>query len=157
MPSRTHMGQLYYNVPCAQGVPGSVYVCIKILLRRFASADTIAWVVIRKDVAVDSSAKPNVEAAHLAQVDSISMGEKHRESGRIHTDIVNIYVILLYIKTCTAVEKIKRSIHIPRPLQIPGWWRVTSQTNLNFLYYYTSNTTDKSMHENCEWKTGLFH
>lgn len=65
-------------------MPGSIYVCIEVLLRGLAGADTIAWVVIGKDVAVDASAKANVETAHLPQVDRISMGEKHCKSERLH-------------------------------------------------------------------------
>lgn len=61
-------------------MPGSVYVCIEVLLRGLAGADTIARVVIGKDVAVDASAKADVEAAHLPQVDRISMREKDCES-----------------------------------------------------------------------------
>lgn len=69
------MGQLYHNIPCAQGVPGRIYVCVEVLLSGLASADTVAWVVVGKDVAVDASAKANVETAHLAQVDCVTVGE----------------------------------------------------------------------------------
>lgn len=77
MPWRTHLGQWYHHIPRAQGVPGGVYVCIQILLRGLAGADAIARVVVGEDVAVDASAKADVEAAHLAEVDSVAVGEKH--------------------------------------------------------------------------------
>ena len=83
------MGQSYHHLPCAQGMPGSVYVCIEVLLRGFASADSIAGVVVGKDVAVDASAKSDVEAAHLAEVDCIAMREKHCEPER--RDVVKIW------------------------------------------------------------------
>lgn len=78
------MGQLYHDTPCAQGVPGSINVCVEVLLGGLASADTVAWVVIGKDVAVDASAKADVETAHLAQVDSVTVGEEHCKSERTH-------------------------------------------------------------------------
>lgn len=78
------MGQLYSTLPGTQGMPGSVYVCIEVFLRWLSSADTVARVVIGKDVAVDTSAKTNVETAHLPQVDSISMGEEDCKSERTH-------------------------------------------------------------------------
>lgn len=68
------------HVPCAQGMPGRVDVCVQVLLRRLAGADAVARVVVGKDVAVDASAKADVEAAHLAQVHGVTVGEKHRES-----------------------------------------------------------------------------
>lgn len=76
------MGQLYHYIPCAQSVPGRIYVCIEVLLSGLASTDAIAWVVVRKDVAVDASAKADVETAHLAEVDRITMGEEHCKSER---------------------------------------------------------------------------
>lgn len=63
-------------------MPGRIYVCIEVLLSGFASADTVARVIIGKDVAVDASAKADVETAHLPKVNCITMGEEHRESGR---------------------------------------------------------------------------
>lgn len=63
-------------------MPGSIYVCVEVLLSRLASANAIAWVVVRKDVAVDSGAKADVETAHLAEVNSITMGEQHCKSER---------------------------------------------------------------------------
>lgn len=70
------------NIPCTQSVPGSIYVCVEVLLSWLASADAIAWVVVRKDVAVDSVAEANVETAHLAKVNSVSMREQHCKSER---------------------------------------------------------------------------
>lgn len=71
------MGQLCPDVPRAQGVPGGVDVRVEVLLRGFATADTVARVVVGKDVAVDASAESDVEATHLAKVDCITMGEKY--------------------------------------------------------------------------------
>lgn len=80
------MGQLHHHIPCTQGVPGSIYVCIQILLGGLAGADAIARVIIREDVAVDASAEANVETAHLAEVNCIAVGEKHRKpAGMIQT------------------------------------------------------------------------
>jgi len=31
-----------YNIPCAQGVPGSIDVCVEVLLRGLPSAHTVA-------------------------------------------------------------------------------------------------------------------
>lgn len=63
-------------------MPGRIYVCIEVLLSGLASADTVARVIIGKDVAVDASAKADVETAHLPEVNCITMGEEHRKSGR---------------------------------------------------------------------------
>ena len=76
------MGQLYHNIPRAQGVPGGVYVCVQVLLGGLASADAVAWVVVGEDVAVDASPEADVEAAHLAEVDRVPVGEEHGESER---------------------------------------------------------------------------
>lgn len=76
------MSQLYLNKPCSESVPGSINVCIQVFLRRFAGADAVTGVVVREDVTVDASSQPDVEAAHLAQVNSVPMGEKHCESER---------------------------------------------------------------------------
>lgn len=78
------MGQLYDNIPCAQGMPGSIYVCVEVFLSGLASTDTVAWVVVGEDVAVDASAKADVETAHLAQIDCVTVGEEHCKSERIH-------------------------------------------------------------------------
>lgn len=58
-------------------MPGSVYVCIQILLRGFSCADPIAGVIIGEDVAVDASAQADVEAAHLTEIHSVTMGKEH--------------------------------------------------------------------------------
>lgn len=63
-------------------MPGSIYVCVEVLLGGFAWADAVARVVVGKDVAVDSSAEANVEATHLAEVDGVAMGEEHCKSKR---------------------------------------------------------------------------
>lgn len=70
-------------------MPGCIYVCIEVLLSGLASADTVARVIIRKDVAVDASAKTDVETAHLPEVNRITMGEEHRESGRTKESHLN--------------------------------------------------------------------
>lgn len=77
------MGQLIPNIPGAQGVPSSIYICIEILLSGLASADTVSWVVVGKDVAVDASAEADVETTHLAQVDCITVGEEHCKPERM--------------------------------------------------------------------------
>lgn len=66
-------------------MPGSIYVCIEVLLGGFAGANAIARVVVGKDVAVDSSPEADVEATHLAKVDSVAMGEEHCKSKRDDT------------------------------------------------------------------------
>lgn len=66
-------------------MPGSIYVCVEVLLRGLASADSVARVVVGEDVAVDAGAEADVETAHLAQVDGITVGEEHCESERTHT------------------------------------------------------------------------
>lgn len=43
-------------LPGAQGVPGRINISIKVLLRGLASANTVARVIIGKDVAVDACA-----------------------------------------------------------------------------------------------------
>lgn len=58
-------------------MPSSVYVCIQILLRGFPCADSITRVVIREDVAVDTSAQTDVEAAHLTEIHSITVRKEH--------------------------------------------------------------------------------
>lgn len=63
-------------------MPGSIYVCIEVLLGGLAGADAVAWVVVGKDVAVDSSAEADVETTHLAKVDSVAMGEENCKSKR---------------------------------------------------------------------------
>lgn len=78
------MGQLCQNAPCAQGVPGSIYVCVEVLLSGLASADAVAWVVVGEDVAVDASAKTDIETAHLAKIDGVTVREKHCKSERMH-------------------------------------------------------------------------
>lgn len=60
-------------------MPGSIYICIEVLLSGFSSADAVARVIVGEDVAVDSSTKANVETAHLAEIDCIAVGEKHRK------------------------------------------------------------------------------
>lgn len=75
-----HTSLIYRDIPCAQSVPGSIYVCVEVLLGGFARADAVARVVVGKDVAVDSSAEANVETTHLAKVDGVAMGEEHCES-----------------------------------------------------------------------------
>lgn len=83
-----HRTQLYRNIPCAQSVPSSIYICIQVLLSGLARADTIARIVVGKDVAVDSSAEANVETTHLAKVDGVAMGEEHCESKRDNTSFL---------------------------------------------------------------------
>lgn len=68
------------DVPCTQSMPGSVYVRVEVFLGGLACADSISRVVVGEDVAVDSSAEADVEAAHLAEVDSVAMGEENGES-----------------------------------------------------------------------------
>lgn len=70
-------------------MPGRIYVCIEVLLSGLAGADTVARVIIRKDVAVDASAKADVETAHLPKVNCITMGEEHRESGKTKESHLN--------------------------------------------------------------------
>lgn len=60
-------------------MPGRVNVRIEVLLRGLASADAVARVIIGEDVAVDASAEADVEAAHLAEVHCVSMGEQNGE------------------------------------------------------------------------------
>lgn len=60
-------------------MPGRVNVCIEVLLCGLASADAVARVIIGEDVAVDASAEADVEAAHLAEVHRIPMGEQNGE------------------------------------------------------------------------------
>lgn len=76
----THEAKWHRDIPCAQSVPGSIYVCVEVLLRGFAWADAVARVVVGKDVAVDSSAEANVETTHLAKVDGVAMREEHCKS-----------------------------------------------------------------------------
>lgn len=70
-------------------MPGCIYVCIEVLLSRLAGADTIARVIVRKDVAVDTSAKADVKTAHLPEVNCITMGEEHRESAKTKESHLN--------------------------------------------------------------------
>lgn len=60
-------------------MPGSIDVCVEILFRGLSGADAVSRVVVGEDVAVDASAEADVETTHLAQVDRISMREKHCE------------------------------------------------------------------------------
>lgn len=48
--------QLLACLPGAQGVPGSINVSIKVLLRRLASANTVARVIIGEYITVDACA-----------------------------------------------------------------------------------------------------
>ena len=63
-------------------MPGSIYVSVEVLLGGLAGADAIARVVVGEDVTVDPGPQADVEAAHLAQVYSITVGEQHCEPGR---------------------------------------------------------------------------
>lgn len=45
-----------FCLPGAQGVPGCIDISVKVLLRRLASADAIARVIVGKNVAVDAGA-----------------------------------------------------------------------------------------------------
>lgn len=65
-------------------MPGGIYVWVEVLLSGLASADAVAWVVVGKDVAVDAGAKADVETAHLAQVDRVTVGEEYCKSERTH-------------------------------------------------------------------------
>ena len=77
-PSRTGTAR-FFCLPGAQGVPGCIDISVKVLLRRLASADTVARVIVRKNVAVDAGAQADVKAAHLAQVDCITVGKQDRK------------------------------------------------------------------------------
>lgn len=69
-----------FAAPSSEGLPGSIDVSVQILLRGLARADPIAWVVVTEDVAVDPGAQPQVEAAHLAQVDGVAVREQDGEA-----------------------------------------------------------------------------
>lgn len=45
-----------FCLPGAQGVPGCIDISVKVLLRRLASADAVARVIVGKNVAVDAGA-----------------------------------------------------------------------------------------------------
>lgn len=68
-------------VALPERVPRRVNVRVQILLGRSAAADAVPAVVVREDVAVDARAQPQVEAAHLAQVDGVAVREQDRELG----------------------------------------------------------------------------
>lgn len=57
-------------------MPGSVHISIQILLWRLSWACPITRVVIGEHVAVDAGAQADVEATHLTQVYSITMGKQ---------------------------------------------------------------------------------
>lgn len=61
-------------------MPGSVYVRVQVFLGGLACADSITWVVVGEDVAADTATEADVEAAHLAQVNCVAMGEKDGKS-----------------------------------------------------------------------------
>ena len=69
------------GLPRAQGLPGGVHVGVQVLLRRLARAGAVARVVVGEDVAVDPRAQADVEAAHLAQVHRVAVGEEQGELG----------------------------------------------------------------------------
>lgn len=79
VPASSSDTHTHYTLPCAQSVPGGVNVRIEVLLSGLASADAVARVIIGEDVAVDASAEADVEAAHLAEVHCISVGEQNGE------------------------------------------------------------------------------
>jgi hypothetical protein len=68
------------SAPSSKRLPGSIDVGVQILLRRLARADPVARVVVAEDVAVDPGAEPQIEAAHLAQVDGVSVREEDGEA-----------------------------------------------------------------------------
>lgn len=68
-------------VPCAQGLPGGFNVSVEVLLGRLARADTVAGVVVGEDIAVDTRSQADIEAAHLAHVHRVAMGEQHCKPG----------------------------------------------------------------------------
>lgn len=60
-------------------MPGGINVSIKILLWRLASANAVAWVIVREYIAVDARAQANVEAAHLTKIDRVAVWKQHGE------------------------------------------------------------------------------
>lgn len=59
-----------------QHLPGRFNVSIQVLLRRLASADSVARVIVGENVAVDPGAEADVKTAHLAQIHSVTVGKK---------------------------------------------------------------------------------
>lgn len=114
-------------------MPGRIYVCIEVLLSGLASADTVARVIIGKDVAVDTCAKADVETTHLPEVNCITMGEEHRESGirdtaDVHAadsvsstgsseeDLRRVQLSLRILKLCSLCQvKLPSALHGPGP------------------------------------------
>lgn len=65
----------HYSLPWPEGLPGSVHISIQVLLRGFPRTGPITRVVIGEDITVDAWSQADVEAAHLAQVYCVPMGE----------------------------------------------------------------------------------
>ncbi len=67
-----------------QHLPGRFDVRVQVLLGRFPGTDPVTRVVIGEHVAVDPGAEADVEAAHLAQIHGVPVGEQQRvaASGR---------------------------------------------------------------------------
>jgi len=64
--------------PGSHRLPGCLYIRIQILLRGLAATHPIAGVIVAKYVAIDLGAQGQIEAAHLAQIDGIPVGEEQR-------------------------------------------------------------------------------
>ena len=62
-------------------MPGGVDVGVEVLLGGLAGAHAVARVVVGEDVAVDPGPQADVEAAHLAQVHRVAVGEQHCKPG----------------------------------------------------------------------------
>lgn len=107
--------------PGSKCLPGSVDVSVQVLLRGLARADPVAWIVVAEDVAVDPRAEPQVEAAHLTQVDGVSVWEEDGEarvgrapheyarhpvaSGRPAVEALNVFLLSLRVLPLGALRK----------------------------------------------------
>lgn len=62
-------------VPLPERLPRRFYVGVQVLLGRPPSADPVPAIVVREDVAIDTGAESQIEAAHLPQVDGVPVRE----------------------------------------------------------------------------------
>lgn len=62
-------------------MPRTVNVRVQVLLGRFATAYTVARIIVAENVAVDPGAEAQVETAHLAQVDGVAVGKQDGKPG----------------------------------------------------------------------------
>lgn len=67
-----------------QNLPGRLDISVQVLLGRFPGTDPITRVIIGEHIAVDPGPEADVEAAHLAQIHGVPVGEQQRvtASGR---------------------------------------------------------------------------